>query len=42
MKKKEKEKNTMRKNKEKKVKDPKEYIPPQLLSSLRDYILINL
>ena len=41
MKKKEKEKNTVRKNKEKKVKDPKEYIPPQLLSSLRDYILIN-
>ena len=40
---KKKERNTIKKKKEKekKIKDPKEYIPPQLLPSLREYILIN-
>ena len=42
MKKKEKEKNLVKNNKkEQKLKDPKDYIPPQLLSNLRDYVLIN-
>jgi len=42
MKKKEKEKNFIKNSKkEQKLKDPKDYIPPQLLSNLRDYVLIN-
>lgn len=42
MKKKEKEKNLAKNiKKEQKLKDPKEYIPPQLLPNLRDYVLIN-
>ena len=42
MKKKEKEKNLIKNTKkEQKLKEPKEYIPPQLLPNLRDYVLIN-